>query len=187
MIGMTNGNLFEAGIDLVNLFHESDANTDITGDWVKLRDYFKVGVLLIKGGAEDVDDLGLQLLQATDAAGSSSKALNFPANGRIHYKTGTLTSQNVWTAVTPSTSTIDGMAFGSTVPTGFTRVVSDVNTNPLVLFAEFETTALDVANGFDWFTAFIEGDNVNNACLLSCWAVLYGNKYPQAIPLTSIA
>src|SRR4051812_46011713 len=112
-----NLSLFERGCDIVNLLQQSDINgTTATGDWVKLRDYARVGVLLVKGGSEDVDDTGLQLLQATDAAGTSSKALSLPANGRIFYKTGTITAQTVWTAVTPSTSAIDGMAFGSSVP-----------------------------------------------------------------------
>lgn len=182
-----NGGLFERGCDIIPLFQESDANTDITGDWVKLRDYARVGVLLCKWGTEDVDDLGLQLLQATAAAGTGSKALNFPANGRIFYKTGALTSQTVWTAVAASTSTIDGMAFGSTVPTGFTRAVADVNTDALMMYAEFETTALDIDGGFDWFTAFVEGDNVNNACLLTCFAVLMDGRFPQNVPLSAIS
>ena len=182
-----NKGFFERGCDIIPLFNESDANTDITGDWVKLRDYGRVGVLLAKYGTEDVDDLGLQFLQATAAAGTGSKALNFPANGRIWYKTGTLTSQTVWVAVTASTSTIDGIAFGASVPTGFTRCVADVNTDALLLYAEFETTALDVDGGFDWFTAFIEGDNVNNTVLLSAWAILMDNRFPQNVPLSAIS
>lgn len=182
-----NRGFFERGQDIIPLFQEADANTDITGDWVKLRDYARVSVLLCKWGTEDVDDLMLQFLQATDASGTGSKALNFPANGRIKYKTGTLTSQTVWTAVTESTSTIDGIAFGSSVPTGGTRCVSDVNTSALMLIAEFETTALDVDGGFDFFTAFIEGDNVNNTCLLTAFAILSEGRFAGAIPLSAIS
>lgn len=181
-----NASFFERGQDLINLFHQADGDTDITGDWVKLRDYTRVGVLLIKGGSEDVDDLGLQLLQATDASGTSSKALSLPANSLVMTKTGTLTSATVWTR-TLTSAAIDGMAFGSSVPSGFTRVIADVNTNPLLLYAEFEVTALDIDSGFDWFTAFVEGDNVNNACLLSAWAVLMDGNYPQAVPLSAIS
>ena len=182
-----NQSFFERGCDIIPLVNQADANTDITGDWVKLRDYTRVGVLLSKFGSEDVDDLGLQLLQATDATGTGSKALNFPANGRILYKTGTLTSQTVWVAVTPSTSTIDGIAFGSSVPSGFTRCVADVNTSPLLLYAEFETTALDIDNAFDWFTVFVEGDNVDNACLLTIQAILLDGRFPQSVPLSAIS
>ena len=181
-----NRSFFEKGNDIINLLQQADANSDLTGDWIKLRDYERVGVLLVKGGTEDVDDLGLQLLQAVDASGTSSKALSLPANSLVMTKTGTITSQTVWTR-TITTAAIDGMAFGASVPTGFTRVIADVNTNALHLYAEFETTALDVDNSFDWFTVFVEGDNVDNACLLSAWAILQGGGYPQAVPLSAIS
>lgn len=181
-----NCSFFESGHDIIPLCNQADADTDITGDWIKLRDYHRVGVLLAKYGTEDVDDLGLQLLQATDASGTSSKALSLPANSLVMTKTGTLTSQTVWTR-TQTTAAIDGMAFGSSVPTGFTRVIADVNTNALLLYAEFEATALDADNGFDWFTIFIEGDNVNNACLVSAWVILQEGKFKQAVPLSAIS
>ena len=184
---MFNKNFFERGHDIITLFWEQDGNTDITGDWVKLRDYTRVGVLLVKAGTEDVDDLSLQFLQATDASGTSSKALSLPAGGEVYYKTGTITSQTVWTRATPSTSAIDGIAFGSAVPTGSTRVISDVNTSAVQIYAEFETTALDVDGGFDWFTAFIEGDNVNNTVLLTAQAFLMGGRYMQSVPLSCIS
>ncbi len=182
-----NCGFFEKGQDIIPLFQETDANTDITGDWVKVNNYGRIGVLLCKWGTEDVDDLGLQFLQGKSAAGGSSKALVFPANGRIWYKVGTLTSQTVWTAIAPSTSTIDGISFGSSVPTGFTLCVPDVNTSALMLYAEFETTALDVDNGFNWFTTFIEGDNVNNACLMTGFAILSDGQYKQNVPLSAIS
>lgn len=182
-----NKSFFERGMDIIPLVNQGDADTDITGDWVKLRDYDRVGVLLAKYGTEDVDDLGLQLLQGTTAAGGDSKALALPANSLVMTKTGTLTSQTVWTR-TLAAAAIDGMAFGSSVPTGFTRVIADVNTNALLLYAEFEVqAALDVDGGFDWFTVFVEGDNVNNACLLSVWAILMGGRFPQAVPLSAIS
>ena len=180
-----NQTFLERGQDMVTLFNEQDANTDITGDWVKVRDYERVAVFLCKFGTEDVDDIGLQLLQGTDATGAGSKALT--AIDRTWYKTGTLTSQTVWTAGTAITTTTDFVAFGSAVPTGATRVIADVNTDALILQVDFETTKLDADGGFDWFTVFIEGDNVNNAVLLTCFVVLMGCRYPQAIPLTSIA
>lgn len=184
---MYNKSFFERGMDLIPLFNQADADTDITGDWVKLRDYGRVGVLLAKYGTEDVDDLGLQLLQGTDASGGGSKALALPANSLVMTKTGVLTAQAVWTR-TQTSAAIDGMAFGSSVPTGFTRVIADVNTAALLLYAEFDVMqAMDVDGGFDWFTAFVEGDNVNNACLLSAWALLMDGRFPQAVPLSAIS
>ena len=181
-----NCGFLERGCDIIPLVNQADANTDITGDWIKLRDYTRVGVLLEKYGSEDVDDLGLQLLQGTDATGAGSKALSLPQGSQIYTKTGTLTSATVWTRTTAAAA-IDGMAFGSAVPTGFTRVIADVDVNPLLLLAEFEVTALDVDNGFDWFTVFVEGDNVNNSCLLTVKAILLDGRFPQATPLSAIS
>lgn len=190
MIAIFNGGFFEAGCDIIPLANQADANTDITGDWIKLRDYTRVGILLAKYGSEDVDDLGLQFLQGTSAAGGNSKALSLPANRPIWYKTGTLTSQNVWTKTSLSADA-DGLAFGSSVPTGFTRTVADVNTSALLLYTELLSTDLDVqpsdSTPFNWMTCFIEGDNVDNSCLVSVWAILMGSGYPQIVPLTSIA
>lgn len=181
-----NRSFFEAGHDIIPLVNQADADTDITGDWIKMTNYNRVGILLAKYGSEDVDDLGLQFLQATDASGTSSKALSLPANRAIHYKTGTLTSQTVWTKTSLSADA-DGLAFGASVPTGFTRTVADVNTNALLLYTELKAEDLDSNNGFDWMTVFVEGDNVNNACLLSVWAILMGGAYSGAVPLSAIS
>jgi len=181
-----NRTFFERGQDFVTLWNEQDANTDITGDWIKLRDYSRALVVMEKFGTEDVDDLGLQFLQATDAAGSGSKALSIPSNGRYFTKTGTLTSATVWTAGT-LTALTDGLGFGSALPTGFVRVIADVNTAALLLAVDIESAWLDIDGGFDWFTGFIEGDNVNNACLISAFVILLGGRFPQAVPLSAIS
>ena len=182
-----NRNLFERGMDIIPCINQSDLNgTTVTGDWIKALHYSRIGVLMAKYGSEDVDDTGLQLLQGTSATGTGSKALSVPANARIFYKTGTLTSQALWTAFAASTSSIDGMAFGSAVPTGFTRVVADVNTAALLLYVDFAVSEMDADGGFNWFTAYF-GNNVNNALLVSVWAVLMGGNYPQAIPLSAIS
>jgi hypothetical protein len=178
-----NKSFFESGCDIIPLVNQADADTDITGDWVKLTNYSRALVVLAKYGTEDVDDLGLQFLQGTDATGSGSKALTA---SRYWYKTGVLTAQTVWTAGVHSTAA-DGLAFGSSVPTGFTRTVADVNTSALLLAVDIMATDLDIDGGFDWFTVFIEGDNVNNACLVSAWAILQGGRFAQTTPLSAIS
>jgi Na+/H+ antiporter NhaD/arsenite permease-like protein len=85
------------------------------------------------------------------------------------------------------TTAADGLAFGASVPTGFTRTVADVNTAALLLAVDIMATDLDVDGGFDWFTVFIEGDNVNNACLISAWAILYSGRFHQNVPLSAIS
>lgn len=181
-----NGGFFEHGGDIIPLINGVDINgTTTTGDWVKLTNYTRIGILLLKYGSEDVDDTGLQLLQATDAAGAGSKALSLPANRPIWYKTGTLTSQTVWTK-TSLAAAADGLAFGSSVPSGFTRTVTDVNTSPILLYTEILAPDLDVDNQFDWITAYI-GNNVNNACVVTVLAVLLGGQYQQIVPLSAIS
>ena len=188
-MGPYNTGLFEAGYDLVNAFHETDCNAaDVNGDYVKVRDFWKVGVLFIKGGAEDVDDLAISLTQATSAAGGSAKALTAFYGARGWYKSGAFTSQNTWTEWTEVTTADDAVAFGATVPAGSTRVIADTGTTALQIYTEFETTALDADGAFDWLRVNALGSgNVNNACLISAWYVLIGNRYPQKTPLTNIA
>ena len=179
---IANKSFFEAGFDIIPLVNQADANSDVTGDWIKLTNYSRALVVLAKYGTEDVDDLGLQFLQAqTD--GGSSKALTA---SRYWYKTGVLTSQATWTAGVHTTPA-DGLAFGSAVPTGFTRTVADVDTAALLLAVDIMATDLDIDGGYDWFTIFIEGDNANNAVLVSAWAILQGGRFPQTTPLSAIS
>lgn len=181
-----NAGLFESGCDIIPLINQGDGNgAALTGDWVKLTNHARIGILLAKYGSEDVDDGSLQFLQATDAAGTGSKALSLPANRPYWYKTGTLTSQTVWTKAAITTA-VDGLAFGSSVPSGSTRAVADVNTSALLLYTELLATDLDVDAGFDWVTAYL-GNNANNALLFSAWAVLMGGRFPQITPLSVIS
>lgn len=183
---MHNRSFFERGADIIPVLNQSDLNgTTTTGDWIKLRDYGRIGFYMQKFGSEDVDDSSLQFLQATDASGTSSKALSLPANRPIWYKTGTLTSQTTWTK-TSVTSDVDGIAFGSSVPTGSTRVITDVNTSALLIYTELLVSDLDVDGGFDWVTAYF-GNNANNALLVTVSAILLSGRFPQQTPLSAIS
>lgn len=178
--------LLEGGADLIPLINNADINgAATTGDWLKLRDYTRVGIYVAKFGSEDLDDTSIQFLQGTDATGAGSKALSLPANRPIYYKTGTLTAQTVWTK-TSVTSDVDGIAVGASVPSGSTRVVADLNTATLLLYTELLATDLDVDNQFDWMTVYI-GNNCNNACLVTVTAIPRGGRFPQAVPLSAIS
>lgn len=180
-----NGGFFESGMDIIPLVNQGDADTDITGDWVKLRDYTRATLLIAKYGTEDVDTLGFQIVQATDATGAGAKGVS--ANYVYYYKIGTLTSQTVWTRGRLTTAD-DILGIGSAAPSGGTLVTaSDVNTSACLLAIEIETAFLDTDNGFDWVTVQIEGDETNNAVLISAWMILHGGKYPQAVPLSAIS
>lgn len=162
------GNLFEQGQDIHPLFFQQDVNTDVTGDWIDMKHYARGYILFIKAGTEDVDDLAVQVQQATDNAAAGAKALSV---ARCWYKTGTMTSQTVWTAVTvggaSSPAPDDLLGVGSALPTGATRVVDDVGTSALYLLVEVKAEDMDSNNGFDHVTLFVEGDNLDNACLAS--------------------
>jgi len=185
---------FLNGNDIHPLFWEQDANTDITGDWISMRDYEMAYVLMHKAGTEDVDDLGLQILQATSAAGGSAKAM---AVTRCWYKTGAMTGQGTWTKVDFSTAA-DFLGFGTALgaadaggatyaTTAEARVVADVNTDAVSILVEIRKSDFDQANGFKFFTAHIEGDNVNNTCLVSAQAIMHQCNFAGAIPPNPLA
>jgi hypothetical protein len=122
------------------------------------------------------------VLQATNSSGGGSKAL---AVARCWYKTGTLTAdaQGVWVAVDIGAGVPDDLlGFGASLPTGATRVVADVGTNALLLCIEVKATDFDVANGFDYVSLAVEGDNADNSCLVSAHAILTNGSFSQAIP-----
>jgi hypothetical protein len=180
-----NDTFFGRGMDIIPLLNQADADTDVDGDWVKLTHYDRALLLIAKYGTEDVDTLGFQIVQATVATGSDAKAVSalFP----YWYKQGTLTSQTVWTSGRLTTAD-DILGVGSSAPSGGTLIVgTDTNTSAFLLAIDVQAQDLDVDGGFDWLTIRIEGDEVNNACLISAWAILMGGRFPQTTPLSAIS
>lgn len=177
-------NFFNLGCDIIPLVNQGDADTDITGDWVNMGLYDWCTLLIAKYGSEDVDTLGFQVYQATDNSGTSAKGVSSCFD--YWYKQGTLTSQTVWTQGKLSTAD-DILGVGSAAPTGGSlAVATDTNTDAFLLAIAVHAQDLDVSNGFDWLTVNIEGDEVNNACLISAWAILGGARYTQKVPLSAI-
>lgn len=169
--------------DLHILAWQADADNDVTSDYVRADRGERITLYLIKGGSEDVDDLGIEILQSTDNAGADAKALDVRT---CWHKVGAFTTAGTWTRVELSTPD-NFLAFGASVPTGGTRVVADVNTTAFILAIDIPTTSLDTNNGFKYVNAFIEGDNVNNACLVSIVAQLNNAYFGQAVPLSPIS
>lgn len=181
---MIPGSFFESGCDVHPLVWQADANSDVTMDYVSMRNYDRCLLLFTKLGSEDVDDLGLEVKQATDTSGTSLKALPIQ---RCWYKTGTMTAQGTWTEVSVGSGVPDDfLAFGATVPSGATRILADVNTNPLLLAVEVKADDLDVNNGFTAITATVAGANADNSCLVSCFAILHDSFHPRAIPASPL-
>lgn len=176
---------FDAGFDVIPLINQGDADTDITGDYVSMRNYDTCTILVAKYGSEDVDTIGVQILQATDVSGTSEKAVS--AKFPYRFKQGTLTSQTVWTAGQLTTAD-DILGVGSAAPSGGTLVTTvDVNTDAFLLAIDVRAADLDASNGFDCLTVKIEGDEVNNALLMSAWAILGNSRYPQKVPISAIS
>lgn len=180
---------FLEGNDIHPCFVQSDANTDIIGAWFNAGQYERAYILMHKAGSEQVDSLGLQILQATDNTGTNAKILTV---SRCWYKTGVMTAQGLWTAVNFSTPN-DFLGFGATLAGGVSyattvnaRAVPDVSTNPLSLLVEIMRTDFDQIHGFNHFTAHLEGDNVDNSCLITAFGIFSGAYLAQAIPVSPL-
>lgn len=179
-----NSTFFERGMDFINLINETSADADFDTDWLKLTHYERVCIIIKKLGATDVDTLGFQFLQAKDAAGTDAKALNV---SRYATKVGVQTATGLWTVGTLETPD-DIVGIGSAAPTGGTLIVgTDVNTTACILAIDILATDLDTNNGFDWIAVRVEGDEINEAALISIDAIPMGARFAQAVPLTAIA
>lgn len=177
--------------DLHILFWQSDADSDITGDYISMDNYDAATFVVVKGGSEDVDDIAIELTQATSTSGGSAKALN---TREIWTKSGAFTSTGTWTN-NKLTTPDDCLGIGSSLSVTSinaagsvtaTRGVADVNTSALVFACDINAADLDVSGGFKYVTVRIEGDNVNNACLLSAFIILRGSRYPQTVAINPI-
>lgn len=175
---------FERGMDFINLINETSADTDFDTDWIKLTHYGRLLVVIKKLGATDVDTLGFQFLQGKDASGTDAKGLNV---SRYWTKVGVQTTTNLWTAGTLTTPD-DIVGIGSAAPTGGSLIVgTDVNTDACIVAIDIQATDLDTNNGFDWVAVRVEGDEINEAALISIDAILMDGRFGGAVPLTAIA
>lgn len=178
-----NASFFERGMDFIQLAHETDADTDFDTDWIDMSKYGRVLLVIKKGGSEDVDTLGFQVVQATTNAGTA-KGCNV---SRYWTKQGTMTSQTVWTQGVLSTPD-DIVGIGSSAPSGGTLITAvDVNTDPCIVALDVLATDLDISNGYRWLAVRVEGDEVNNAALISIYALLMDGKYGQIVPKSAIS
>lgn len=177
----SNANLFERGFDLIPDIVAGDANADLTGDWIKLSNYTRAYLVIIKPAGSAGDDLAIHLQQATSAAGGSAKDLNWT---KLWYKKGSTNSfaaVPTWTAVTLATAAsdvdLDGAATGDLA----------LDTSGAVIIVEVLTESLDASGGFCFVNNIIEGDDVGNALILNQFWLLCGSRFPQAIPLTALS
>jgi len=102
-----------------------------TGDWVSVENFNHVAIVFFKAAGTAGDDPTITVSQATDAAGTSSKALNFT---RIYTKQGTLSSVANFTLTTQSAANTYTDATSAEVQA--------------IWVVEFDADDLDVSSGF---------------------------------------
>ena len=172
MLGCFNEQLFE-GADIVSMFAPVDIHTGAnTGIWASLRDYHRAAVALVRAGASGhaSDVSTITLSQASDNAGTGSKALNI---FRRRYKTD-------MTTVAGDTFTIDDV---TTAANTYTSPPGKGDKVTLTIM-DFEAQLLDDTNGFHWVQASV--DAAANACIGWCFLLLYSSRHSQRVPVSAL-
>lgn len=175
---MINTRLLES-IDIVVGTAPADLDAAATVDWVSLKNYDGCLVVLVMGTGTAGSDPSVILVQATDVAGTSSKALN--CIRRLYYKIGTFTSVNTWSsiAITTATGDIDTVSVN-----GATDLAGDAA--QCMLLVDVRASDLDVDNGFDCLSYTWDDADIGAAKIGTILFIPYGARYPQATPLTAI-
>jgi len=131
------GRLFLEQHQIVEGFPTVDLSTGAnTGDWVSLADYGHVAIIFTSGVGTAGDDATLTVLQASDNAGTGSKALNINTSKVFKKQAATsLASVGQW-------SDASGDASSNTLTNATAAEQS------LIWVVEFDANELDVANNF---------------------------------------
>lgn len=133
------------------------------GDWVSLENYERCVVVLFAEAGAAGEDPVFALNQATDAAGTGSKALTFTT---IYEKVGTLTGVTSWTRTTQT-------AAGS-----YTNAASAETEK--IIAVEVKADELDVDNGFKFLQLSV-ADTGATAAQFGCgFYIMLEPRYPQA-------
>lgn len=139
---------------------QSGANN---GDWVSMKNFDRCTVVILKAAGVAGDDPVITMKQASDVAGTGAKALNFT---RVDSKVGAQTGIGAFTTNT--------QAAGNT----YTDLVS---AEAQGLFAiEFQSSDLDVNNGFDCLQLSIPDTGAAGAQLISALYILRGARFAGA-------
>ena len=170
--------MFEAGYDIVPDLIQSDINADVTGDRVNLQNWERAYYVLSKPAGVAGDDPVLNFKQHTAASGGTSAALTI---SKLWAKVGVMSALGTWTTYVLSTavSALDLQTVGGT------DLVAD--TQAAVVIVEVRADSLNVASGYKFVSVDYTGTDIGNALLVNAMWHLYGNRYPQALPLTSLA
>lgn len=142
-----------------------------TGDWVSLKNYSRVDIVLYKDAGTAGDDPTITVEQAQDVSGTGAK--NLTAVDRVYYAQQTaLTSDDTYTKAT------------QTAAATYTDATSAEDQAIWVI--PIEADELDTANSFDCIRASV-ADVGTNAQLGCMFYVLRGPRYGKAAMPTAIA
>jgi hypothetical protein len=136
------------------------------GDWVSLKGYDELDIIIFKGAGTAGDDPVITLKQASDVAGTGAKALNFT---RVDSKVGVQTGIGQFTK--------NSQAAGNT----YTDLVSAESQGVFVIHVEAQD--LDKANGFDCVQISIPdvGANAQLGCALYILSeARYAGQFPPS-------
>lgn len=134
-----------------------------TGDWVSVENFNNLAIVFFKAAGTAGDDPTLTVTQATDNAGTSSKALNFT---RVYTKQGTLSSVANFTLTTQSAANTYTDATSAEVQA--------------IWVVEFAADDLDVSSGFTHIQASV-GDVGSNAQVGACLYLATEPRYAAAV------
>ena len=161
-------------IDIIPAIVPSDFHGQTNnGLWVSMASPWRVGILVFKGTGTAAQDPVLTLNQATDNAGTNSKALNFT---RIRTKYGSTalsqTTMNQWSLVTQAAAN--------------TFTMTSQAANCAMVFIEVREADVDIQNGFKFIQLSVASVGAN-AQICSAIYIGGGLEYLQSILPNALA
>lgn len=199
MLSLFNGTFLEACTIQPAWAVNQDANANITGDRINLKNYDGCAVVVWKPAGTANDDLLLNFLQCTAATGGSTK--DFTVNvKRIWFNlatTNVITAPKGWVygEITTPAATIDLHALAAVcfatessayaVGDAIGDLTSDIVDTLFVM--DVKPSDMDTNNSYTWLELDSAGSAVANACLCNAFYIPYGAKFGKRAPLTIVA
>lgn len=198
MQSLFNGRFLEAcNIVLGSTTVNDDANDDITGDRINMRDYEGVAIVILKPAGTAGDDLSVDLNQHTAASSGSSKALSAIRDLWFNLGATTLAAASGWVyaTITETDAVVTDVLVGGVVRKSRNAnfVVGDAvvditaDSNDAIIVFDVKSSDMDGGGGYNWLSLDSEGDAVGNALVLNILYIPYGRKNSDLAPISNIA
>lgn len=198
MHSLFNGRFLEScGIALGGAVVNGDANSDITGDRIRLDGYDGCAVVVLKPAGTAGDDLALDFDQHDAATSGNSKALTAVHDLWFNLGATTLAAASGWVYATviPTDAIVTDVLVGGVVKqssnssfvVGAAVVDITSDTNDALIVFDIKASDLDGGNGYKWFSMNSAGAAIGNALLLNVLYIPYGAKYGGLLPPNIIA